>query len=352
MKKGLTLLLMILMVLTVFVSCNEAKHEHSYGTEWKYDENNHWHECSCGEKSEVANHIWDAGKITKEATAAEDGVKTYTCSVCSGTKTEAVEFVFKNTVNVKSVDELISALNSLKESTKIVLAAGTYDLEGKTTDVNYGSQTGWMIPILVDNVKMVAAKGAEVKICSTDSISNGAWASQDIILVAGKNFVLEGVSIGVRGSKNKSIEVISENSVFRNCKFVDGGSLYINKSGELECKSTTLSNCVFERDAYISFSNGAEFLKLYQSTFKDGSIVYLTGIRNSGWNDLSIKVSSIDFVENDFQTGSTMILKATEEDYATCFAGFDPIKLFGMTLKSSVEPSAGTYNAKVNTYEK
>lgn len=36
------------------------------------------------------NHVWDEGKVTKEATCTEDGVKTYTCTVCGETKTEAI----------------------------------------------------------------------------------------------------------------------------------------------------------------------------------------------------------------------------------------------------------------------
>ena len=36
------------------------------------------------------DHKWDAGKVTKEPTEAEEGVKTYTCSVCDKTKTEGI----------------------------------------------------------------------------------------------------------------------------------------------------------------------------------------------------------------------------------------------------------------------
>lgn len=35
-------------------------------------------------------HTWDAGVVTKEPTCTEAGVKTYTCTTCSATKTEAI----------------------------------------------------------------------------------------------------------------------------------------------------------------------------------------------------------------------------------------------------------------------
>lgn len=38
----------------------------------------------------ACTHTWDAGKVTKEATPIEKGVKTYTCTVCKATKTEEI----------------------------------------------------------------------------------------------------------------------------------------------------------------------------------------------------------------------------------------------------------------------
>ena len=35
-------------------------------------------------------HAWDDGKVTTEAACEKDGVKTYTCSACQETKTEAI----------------------------------------------------------------------------------------------------------------------------------------------------------------------------------------------------------------------------------------------------------------------
>ena len=65
-------------------------HTHSYGTEWKSDNNNHWHECDCGEKNSIAVHTWDSGRVTVQPTTDKEGEKTFTCTVCGRTKTETV----------------------------------------------------------------------------------------------------------------------------------------------------------------------------------------------------------------------------------------------------------------------
>ena len=90
---------------------------HQY--EWKHDETNHWQECSvchdiidkaehtyashkcedtatctkaeCGYVKPAGQHNWDEGKVTTPATCTTDGVKTFTCKVCSETKTETIK---------------------------------------------------------------------------------------------------------------------------------------------------------------------------------------------------------------------------------------------------------------------
>ena len=64
-------------------------HTHSYGKAWIYDSANHWHECSCGDKSDTAAHTFK-WVTDKEATATEKGSKHEECSVC-GYKKAAVE---------------------------------------------------------------------------------------------------------------------------------------------------------------------------------------------------------------------------------------------------------------------
>lgn len=61
-------------------------HTHKYGTEWKYDETNHWHECECGNKADITAHTFKQ-IIDKKATATEKGSKHEECTVCGYKKT-------------------------------------------------------------------------------------------------------------------------------------------------------------------------------------------------------------------------------------------------------------------------
>ena len=71
---------------TVKVNCKT----HKYGSYTRVNDNSHKHMCSdCGYE-ETANHTWDGGKVTKQATCKETGVKTYTCTACKATKTEII----------------------------------------------------------------------------------------------------------------------------------------------------------------------------------------------------------------------------------------------------------------------
>ena len=80
---------------TCFV-CSETKTAavkatgHSYGAWTKLDNVQHQRVCANDSSHvEKKNHTWDSGKITA-ATCTKDGVKTFTCTLCKGTKTETI----------------------------------------------------------------------------------------------------------------------------------------------------------------------------------------------------------------------------------------------------------------------
>ena len=62
-----------------------GEHTHSYGSEWKYDADNHWHECSCGDKADKAAHTAGEWIIDTPATATTSGSKHKECTVCGYT---------------------------------------------------------------------------------------------------------------------------------------------------------------------------------------------------------------------------------------------------------------------------
>ena len=85
-----------------FRCIRETAHEHSYTavvtpptcTEKGYTT----HTCACGDSYvdtyvDALGHSWDNGKVTKEPTETETGVKTFTCTRCGETKTESIPVV-------------------------------------------------------------------------------------------------------------------------------------------------------------------------------------------------------------------------------------------------------------------
>ena len=64
---------------------------HDFGEWTKLDDKEHHRVCTHNEAHvEKANHSWDAGEVTKEATTEAEGEKTYTCTVCKATKNEII----------------------------------------------------------------------------------------------------------------------------------------------------------------------------------------------------------------------------------------------------------------------
>ena len=73
------------MAIETIPAAGGGEHTHSYGSEWKYDADNHWHECSCGDKKDVAAHTASDWIIDTPATATADGTKHKECTVCGYT---------------------------------------------------------------------------------------------------------------------------------------------------------------------------------------------------------------------------------------------------------------------------
>lgn len=60
---------------SAYAFVGDGDHEHSFGSSWESDGDNHWHECSCGEISDRAVH-------NASESITENGVKYTECTIC------------------------------------------------------------------------------------------------------------------------------------------------------------------------------------------------------------------------------------------------------------------------------
>ena len=66
--------------------------ENPTADDYESDSTGHWLVCSCGDKIDEADHTYDAGTVTKAATADADGTIEYTCTVCGYSYEETLAY--------------------------------------------------------------------------------------------------------------------------------------------------------------------------------------------------------------------------------------------------------------------
>jgi len=67
--KHYEILCLLALIVLAFIACdndngNNDKHTYSFGNNYVNNETQHWHICSCGEKSEIGNHSFNDGICT------------------------------------------------------------------------------------------------------------------------------------------------------------------------------------------------------------------------------------------------------------------------------------------------
>ena len=68
----------------------EEEHTHTFSSTWEYSPEKHWRECSCGEKTEEADHTFGDWVTDVEPTATVDGSKHQSCTVCGYQVSETI----------------------------------------------------------------------------------------------------------------------------------------------------------------------------------------------------------------------------------------------------------------------
>lgn len=120
--------------INVTITVVAPAHAHQYSAQWSSDAAGHWHECECGEKSDLSAHQFQ-WVIDWEATATKTGRKHQECTIC-GYQTAPVKSA--PTITVK--DSTITVSNK-SQTTKLDVKADkdaklTYKSDNKSVKVD------------------------------------------------------------------------------------------------------------------------------------------------------------------------------------------------------------------------
>jgi hypothetical protein len=100
--------ILILIIALAFFACDDDNgtetHTHDYGTEWKSNETQHWRECSCGDKTDVADHDWGKWQEKTPPTITTEGEETRTCNTCEKTETQSIAKLQEYTYSYPAVN--------------------------------------------------------------------------------------------------------------------------------------------------------------------------------------------------------------------------------------------------------
>lgn len=226
--------------------CSETKTEeiaalgHDYSSDWTIDTaaacetvGSKSHHCTrCDSKKDVTEipasgkHTWNNGVITKPATIAEEGVKTYTCTVCGVTRTETIAKLPMPTVTPVPTATPTPAITSAPTVTPTPsVSVGTKITDKKTgniykvTSSRSSSQTvafiGNKVKTSVIIPTTIKIKGATYKVTeiSTNAFKNNRKLKKVVI---GQNIVRIGKNSFYGCKKLTSITIKSSRLTLKN----------------------------------------------------------------------------------------------------------------------------------------
>ena len=226
--------------------CSETKTEeiaalgHDYSSDWTIDTaaacetvGSKSHHCTrCDSKKDVTEipasgkHTWNNGVITKPATIAKEGVKTYTCTVCGVTRTETIAKLPMPTVTPVPTATPTPAITSAPTVTPTPsVSVGTKITDKKTgniykvTSSRSSSQTvafiGNKVKTSVTIPTTIKIKGATYKVTeiSTNAFKNNRKLKKVVI---GQNIVRIGKNAFYGCKKLTSITIKSSRLTLKN----------------------------------------------------------------------------------------------------------------------------------------
>ena len=244
---------------------SKEAHVHSFGSEWKHDGTYHWHECACGERTDVSAHTPDGGR-TAQSGEIYTGTLTYTCTVCgSVTGTERIQ-------DNKTYDIPDYTFAPLYIETGITYEKLRIDVETDESSVtlswnSIGGAKGYKVYVYDSDDALISVKKTDETTITFKKLTNGEtyrfvvkytlsgrsylsnYSDEAKVTIMYKPFVKASAGFGSVKLSWEAVEGAEKYAVY---KINDGRAVKLTETTKLSVRISTSEEGIYGVKAYVN----------------------------------------------------------------------------------------------------
>ena len=244
---------------------SKEAHVHSFGSEWKHDGTYHWHECDCGERTDVSAHTPDGGR-TAQSGGIYTGTLTYTCTVCgSVTGTERIKD--NKTYNIPDYTFAPLYIETGITYEKLRIGVETDESSVTLSWNSIGGAKGYKVYVYDSDDALISVKKTDETTITFKKLTNGEtyrfvvkytlsgrsylsnYSDEAKVTIMYKPFVK--VSAGF-GSIKLSWEAVEDAEKYAVYKINDGRAVKLTETTKLSVRISTSEEGIYGVKAYVN----------------------------------------------------------------------------------------------------
>ena len=244
---------------------SKEAHVHSFGSEWKHDGTYHWHECACGERTDVSAHTPDGGR-TAQSGEIYTGTLTYTCTVCgSVTGTERIKD--NKTYNIPDYTFAPLYIETGITYEKLRIGVETDESSVTLSWNSIGGAKGYKVYVYDSDDALISVKKTDETTITFKKLTNGEtyrfvvkytlsgrsylsnYSDEAKVTIMYKPFVK--VSAGF-GSVKLSWEAVEGAEKYAVYKINDGRAVKLTETTKLSVRISTSEEGIYGVKAYVN----------------------------------------------------------------------------------------------------
>ena len=240
-------------------------HVHSFGSEWKHDGTYHWHECDCGERTDVSAHTPDGGR-TAQSGGIYTGTLTYTCTVCgSVTGTERIKD--NKTYNIPDYTFAPLYIETGITYEKLRIGVETDESSVTLSWNSIGGAKGYKVYVYDSDDALISVKKTDETTITFKKLTNGEtyrfvvkytlsgrsylsnYSDEAKVTIMYKPFVKVSAGFGSVKLSWKAVEGAEKYAVY---KINDGRAVKLTETTKLSVRISTSEEGIYGVKAYVN----------------------------------------------------------------------------------------------------